>query len=198
MAKRRKPTLNREFRPDPSGVNLLKILHMTDVQRRQWLKWGLYVIVCIVGLLIQDVIMCHFHLFGATTDLAACAIILIAVMEGTETGGLFALLASVVYMYTGSAPGAYVIALMTATTIGASLLRQSYWNRCFASILLCAGLALLVYEMGLFAVGLFLRRTIWARLSVFLLTWLISWIVMAALYPLVMAISKIGGETWKE
>ncbi len=199
MAKqRRKLSDSRQFRPDPTGVDLMKVLHMTSVQRRQWLKWGLYVLVCVLALVIQDVVMCQVHLFGATTDLVAAAILLIAVMEGPEVGGLFALLASVVYLYSGSSPGSAVIGLMTVTTIGASLFLETYWHRDFGSIMLCAGLALMLYEMGLFAVGLFLGWTIPARWSVFLLTGLISWVVMAALYPLVVAIGKIGGQTWKE
>lgn len=196
--KRRNRTDSRQFRPDPTGVDLLKVLHMTQEQRRQWLKWGLYILICLVALVLQDVVMCNFHLFGASTDLAAAAIVLIAVMEGPEIGGLFALLASVVYLYSGSAPGAYVVCLMTVTTIAASLFREHYWHRDFGSIMLCAGLALMLYELGLFAVGIVLGRTIVERLGVFLLTGLISWLVMAALYPLITAIGKIGGQTWKE
>ena len=197
MARRRR-TQSREFRPDPSGRSLLKLLHMTEVQRRQWLQWGLYVLVCLAALIVQDVIMSRVRFSGATTDLVACAIILIAVTEGADRGGLFALLASVVYFYTGSAPGAYVIALLTAVSIFAALIRQSYWTRGFASTMLCAGAALLVYEMGLFAVGLFLRVTIWERVGVALLTGLMTLFLMAALYPLIVVISKIGGESWKE
>lgn len=194
MAKRRKY----EFKPDPKGTSLLKVLHLTKHQQMQYLKWTLYSLVCLVMLIVQDVVMSRFRFSGATTDLAVCSILLIAIFAGPEDGGTFALLTSLFYWFSGSAPGPYVIALITLLTIGATLFRQAYWHRSFGSIMLCAGLAMMLYELGIFAIGIFVGRTIWARFSVFMLTGLISVVVMLALYPLVKAIGKIGGETWKE
>ena len=57
---------------------------------------------------------------------------------------------------------------------------------------------MLLYEMGMFLIGIFMGRTYWARAGVFFLTGVLSLAVMAALYPLVNVIGKIGGETWKE
>ena len=203
MAKRRKSrtyTHRRkyEFKPDPKSTNLLKVLHLTQQQRLHGLKWGLYSLLCLVLLIIQDVMMSKFRLAGATTDLAVCGILLIGVLAGADQGGLFAMLASLVYFLSGSAPGPYVIALITLLTIAATLFRQAYWHRSFGSIMLCASLAMMLYEIGLFAIGIFMGRTLWVRISVFLLTGFMSVLVMLALYPLAKAIGKIGGETWKE
>ena len=194
MAKRRKY----EFKPDPKGTSLWKVLHLTRQQRLNLLKWGLYALLCLVLLIVQDVILSRFRFSGATTDLAVCGILLIGILAGPEDGGLFAMLASVIYWFSGSAPGPYVIALITLFVIGASLFRQCFWHRSFASIMLCSGLAMLVYEISLFGIGIFTGRTLWTRFGVFLLTGLMSVLVMLALYPPVKAIGKIGGETWKE
>lgn len=203
MAKRRRPsTYTRrrkyEFKPDPKSTSLLKVLHPTLQQRLHGLKWGLYSLLCLTLLILQDVVMSRFRLSGATTDLAVCGILLIGILAGAEQGGLFALLASTIYFFSGSAPGPYVITLITLLTIGAALFRQAYWHRSFGSIMLCASLAMMAYEVGLFAIGIFLGRTLWVRITVFLLTGLMSLLVMLALYPLVKAIGKIGGESWKE
>lgn len=196
MAKKRHKEY--QFRPDPTGTNLLKKLHLTLQQRHRILKWGLYVVLGIVLLVIQDVMMSRFRFSGATTDLAACIILLIGLYEGIEDGGLFALLASCFYWFSGSAPGPYVIAYLTILTVGVSLLRQTFWRRSFGSIALCAALAIMAYELLIFLTAIFLGLTIWSRLGVAILTGMMTIIIMLPLYPLVKSIAKIGGETWKE
>lgn len=194
MAKRRKY----EFKPDPTGTNYLKLLHLTKQQWLCLLKWSLYGALCILLLVVQDVIMCHYHLSGATTDLAVCGILLIGCLGGPESGGVFALAASTVYYLSGSAPGPYVIGIITFLVVGLGLLRQAYWHRSFATVMLCAGGSMMTYEIILFLVGMFVGRTLWSRFIVFVLTGAMSLVAMLALYPLVRAIGKIGGETWKE
>ena len=187
-----------EFKPDPKGTNFFKKLYLTQVQRRRLLKWGLYVLLCLFLLVIQDSMLSSFRIFGATTDLAAAAIILIAIHEGMEKGGLFALLASTVYWCAGSAPGPYSIAYITFLTIGASYVRQSLWRRSFGSTGLCTIVIIFIYELAVFGTGIFQGLTIWARLGVFLTAALMSCIAMLPVYPVVRAIGKIGGDSWIE
>jgi len=189
---------NYEFKPDPKGTNPLKLLHMTKQQRLDILKWTLFALLCVFLLIVQDVVMSRIRISGATTDLVVCCILLISIVAGSEDGGLFAIIASTIYWFSGSAPGPYVIALITLFTLGATLFRQSFWHRGFGSIMLCASLAMMLYEVGVFAIGIFVGRTLWSRFGVFMLTGALSVAVMLALYPLVRAIGKIGGETWKE
>lgn len=187
-----------EFKPDSQESSILKMLHLTQMQRDVLLKWGLY-IVLIVGLcMIQDVIMSQVTIFGATTDLAVCAILLITVIEGIEVGSIFVLIASCLFYFSGSSPGPTSVGLMTFLGIGACLFRQMYWHRNQGSIVLCAGLALMLYELGTFTVGIFTELTRWDRLGVFVTTALLSIAVMIPLYSLVNRIGQIGGNTWKE
>ena len=187
-----------QFKPDKKQSTLLKRLYMTRLQRLQILKWVLLSAACILMLIVQDVIMSRIHWGGATTDLAVCMILLISLYEGTEQGSLFALIASLVYLFSGSSPGPACIGLITSLTIGISLLRQNFWRRSTGSILLCAGVAVMAYEMGIFVVGLLSGLTIFVRWSVFLLTGAFSCVMLLPMYPLVRTISKIGGDTWKE
>ena len=201
MAKKRRrnrPELKYEFKPDPKGTTFLKRLYMTRLQRLQLLKWGLYALLTVFLLVIQDVILSQFRLSGATTDLVVCIILLIGIYEGIENGGLFTLIASTFYWFSGSAPGPYVIALLSILTIGVTLFRHSFWRRGFGSTTLCTGIAIMVYEMTLFVIGMASGLTIWARAGVFLLTGVMTVLVALPLYPLVNAIAKIGGDTWKE
>lgn len=187
-----------EFKPDAEGSSILKLLHMTQAQRDVYLKWGLYIAVIVILTMIQDVIMSQVSLFGATTDLAVCAILLITIIEGVDVGSIFVLIASCLYYFSGSSPGPASVGLLTFLGIGACLFRQMYWHRNQASIVLCAGLALMLYELGTFAVGIFMELTRWNRINTFLITGALSVAVMIPLYSLINRIGQIGGNTWKE
>lgn len=196
---RRNQRKNRnEFRPDPTASTWLKTRKLTRQQKLRLLKWVLYALIVMMCLVIQDVIMSQFRLFGATTDLAVGAIVLITVIEGTEVGSLFVLIASTLYWFSGSAPTPICIALMTAFGIGATMFRQMFWHRSRGTLTLCACLALTAYELGLFVTGVMQGLTYFGRLPSFLLTSAYTCLVMIPLYTLVNKTGLIGGNTWKE
>lgn len=195
---RRKLSKHSEFKPDPRQNSLSGLFHVTQLQKQRMLKWTLYVLTGILLLTIQDVIMSRVSIFGATTDLPVVYILLITVIEGVDVGSLFVLFASTIYYFSGSAPGPYCIGLLCAVGIIATLLRQAYLRRTKASIVICAGIALTIYEMGLFVVGIGLGLTRWDRVFSFLITAGYSFGVMLLLYPLINKIGLIGGTTWKE
>ena len=196
MARRKRP--NYEFKPDKAPKVLQKLLHLTALQRRQVLQWSLYGLLLVALLVLQDVIMSRVTIGGATTDLVPMAILLITVISDVYAGSLFAIIASTVYEFTGSAPGPYVVAFITVLGIAAAFFRQSFWRRGFRSHCICAGLALLVYELAVYGTGLFLGLTYFSRIGVFVTTWALSFAIMLALYPLIRKIQKIGGELWRE
>lgn len=187
-----------EFRPDTPRISLPKLFHLTNLQRRSLLKWSLYTLVCVAALLIQDVVMSRFHFFGGTTDLAVCAILLITVIEGIDTGSIFVLIASLLYFFSGSSPGAFSVALLTIYGIAAAMFRQAFWHRNARSIILCTGICLMLYELSVFGAGLFLVLTHVGRLGMFLVTGLISCVLLLPLYPLIDRIGRLGGTEWKE
>ena len=187
-----------EFKPDRQTTSFWKQLYMTRLQRQQLLKWGSHGAFCVLMLILQDVMFSQIRISGATTDLAVCAIFLIGLYEGTENGSLFAFIASVLYLFSGSSPGAQCVALISCTTVGLNLLRQIYWRRSSGSILLCTCAAIVSYEMLNFLFGIFVGNTIWDRMGVFALVAAFTCAAAFPMYPAVKLISKIGGETWKE
>ena len=199
MAKRRRrrqPAY--EFKPDPKGTNFLKRLYMTRLQRLTLLKWGSYALTGMLLLVIQDVIMSKVRFSGATTDLPVAFILLVGLYEGLEWGSVFTLSAALFYWFSGSAPTPICIALLCGLNILIGLLRQMYWHRSFGSLTLCAAISIMLYEMLLFVVGILQGLTILSRAGVFALTGAITCITMLPMYPLVRAISKIGGDSWNE
>ena len=187
-----------EFKPDSRSVSLSRLLYMTDVQKYRLLRWGLYIAVCVLCLVVQDCILSRFHPFGATTDLAVAAILLVTIMEGSEVGGYFALIASVVYHYSGSAPHPFCVALITIPGFLCALFRQKFWHRGTSSNLLCSAIAMLIYEIGLFLTALFSGLTRLDRFHFFLLTAAYSILVMIPLYQLIFRIGQMGGHVWKD
>ena len=105
-----------EFRPDKPRNGLLSKLFITQKQRRGILKWSLYALVLLVLSVLQDVILCRVNIFGATTDLVPCGIFVICVVEGAEKGCVFALCASMLYLFSGTAPGVRAIIAIAKIT----------------------------------------------------------------------------------
>ena len=202
MANNQKPKgrfyRSHEFRPDKLQASFLKTLYLTQYQRRILSKWGLFAAMCLIALVLQDVIMARVTILGATTDLVPAVILLISVAIGSEEGGVFALVAAMLYFFAGTAPGPYAVALLPIYGMAGALFRENFWRRGMASDVLCAAIAMMAYEITVFGLGIFSELTNWYRWYVFLITGILSILVMLPLYPLVSKIHAIGGETWKE
>lgn len=195
MAKKRKKY---EFKPDPSGSGILSKLYIPRSQRLRMLKWLLYGLVVIGCLVLQDSVLSRFNLLGGVVHLAPAAIILVCVLQGAQTGSVFALVMSMIYVFSGTAPGTYAIAFLTVYSTLLAAFRQSYLRRSFASAWLCSGVAMALYEVSVFLMGLFLTQTHWGRFGVFCMTIGLSVLAMPLIYWIEGLIGRIGGETWKE
>lgn len=187
-----------EFRPDPTGHNWADKLRLTPLQRKSVLKWLLYSAVCVAGLVLQDSMLARLRLFGGCFDVTPALIVLICVLEGSENGSLFALLASMVYVFSGTGQGRYCIAMLTLAAVLATAFRQSYLRRGTGSDLICVGGAMVLYEMAVFTAGVLQGLTYRARWGVFLMTAIISTLAAGAVYALLKYIGTIGGNAWKE
>lgn len=187
-----------EFKPDPVEPTLRNLLHLTKKQRWSLLKWALYGLMLLALSLVQDVVMSRFTILGASTDLVSCGIFLICLLQTPEAGGLFALIGSLLFYFSGSAPGVYSVALLTVLPVLLNILRYSLLSKRFRSIFLCGGAGLMLYELMVFWMGLFFDNTIAARAPVFITTGILSVLVFPLLYPLAFLIGKIGGEAWKD
>lgn len=187
-----------DFRPDPQGTRDFGKLLLTKKQRRDLLRWSLYAIVCLSGLLLQDVILCRVRLFGAPLDIVPCLILMVCILQGAEDGSIFILAAACFYYFSGSAPGVYAIPILVTIGVLLVIFRQAYMSQGFFTILFSSAFGMLVYELCVFAIGLFLGLTSVQRLQSFAITALISLIVVPVAYPIFISIGKIGGDTWKE
>lgn len=187
-----------EFKPDKLASSVLNKLYLTKKQRLTLLRWVLYALVLLVTSLLQDVILCHLDIFGATTDLVPCAIIMISVLLGAERSCIFALIGSAMYQFSGTGPGYHAVAIITILCIFGAMFRQSYLHRGFFSCLLCSAVLVMLYEMIIFFFALFLGQAIFSRILVAVLTGVLTVITLPLFYLIANAIDKIGGDQWKD
>ena len=189
---------NYEFRPDKPQVSWFSKLHLTQLQRLSLLKWTLYALLLLFLSLLQDVVLSRFRLFGATTELIPCAIFLICIIEGSHRGSLFALISASLYLFSGSAAGFYSLILIVFLAIFVCIFRQGYLQKGFAAAMLCTAFAVAVYEGAVFIIGYLLGLTILDRWIGFSVTTVLSILCAPILYPIILSIASIGGDTWKE
>ncbi len=187
-----------EFRPDVHREDILGKLLLTRKQRQTLLRWFLFSAVCVAALVIQDVVMSRMTIFGTTTDLVPCCILAVCILQGGESGSIFALVASLVYYFSGSSPGVPCIPILTFLAVFAAIFRQAYLRQGFITLLLCLAVCLVVYELSVFGIALFMKLTIAQRLAERWISALLTLAAVPLLYPILMSIGKIGGETWKE
>lgn len=187
-----------EFLQDPTGHDWWSKLLLTPKQRKSLLKWLLYSLVCVAGLVFQDTMLSKGRFLGGGFELAPALVILICVLEGCENGSVFALIASMVYVFSGSGQDRYCILLLTLAAVLAAAFRQGYLRRGVGSDLICVGGAMVLYEMSLFAVGVFLTLTYSRRWGVFLMTALVSTLAAGVMYKPLKHIGTIGGNLWKD
>ena len=187
-----------EFRPDKSSTSILSYFVLTRKQQKTLLKWVFYTLLLISLSVVQDVLLSQVRLFGATTELIPCAIFLICILEGTHTGSVFALVASLLYLFSGTAPGPYSMVAITFFSVGACIFRQAYLQESFSSAFLCTAMAMFCYVLTNFLFGLFLGLAPLSRVFGFLLTAVLTLLSVPILYPVLKAIGAFGGYQWKE
>ena len=187
-----------DFRLDKPTTSFFSHLILTKNQQKNLLKWVFYTLLLLLLSVVQDVLLSQARLFGSTTELVPCAIFLICILEGTQTGSVFALIASLLYLFSGTAPGPYSMVAITFYSVGVCIFRQAYLQESFSSAYLCTAIAMVAYVLTNFLFGLFLGLTPLARIFGFLLTAVLTLLTVPVLYPVLKAIGAFGGYQWKE
>lgn len=187
-----------EFQPDKPYSTWLNKLQLTRQQQKQVLKWSLYALLLIILSVVQDVVLCRMRLYGGTTELVPCGIFIISVLEGTQRGCVFSLIAAFVYLLSGSAPGPHVLVLITVLAVVVTALRQAYLHPGLPATFLCTMVAMAFYELIVFGFCLLLGLTTFDRYLSFVVPAVLTLAAVPIVYPITHAISAIGGNSWKE
>ena len=188
----------KDFREDKPHSGFWGKLYLTPKQRKGILKWTLYGVLLVVLSLLQDAVLCKVRIMGAITELVPVGIFVICLLEGAESGSIFALVASLLYLFSGTAAGPYTMLFITVLAVGVTIWRQAYLQKGFVAALLCAGAATVSLQMLQFVTGLFLQVTLPGRYVGFLITAGLSVLAIPVLYPIVLGGGGVGGGRWKE
>lgn len=187
-----------EFKPDKITTGTLNKLYITKKQRLAFLKWLLMAAFLVLMCIIEDVVLTRVTIFGARFDLMAVALLLGCILLDPEIGCIFILISSLFYWFSGSAPGPYVVAMLTVLGVFFGIVRHCYLHSTFGSALFCTAAALALYEAVLFGIGIFLGYTTVTRWESFAIKAAISLAAAPLMYPVFVSIGKIGGEAWND
>ena len=122
----------------------------------------------------------------------------LCILLGTDDGSVFALIASLLYLFSGTSPGNFAVPLIVFLAVVMNIFRQSFLRKGFNATMLCTAGCMVLYELLVFGVGAVFGWTPPSRIAGFLLTAVYSMLAVPILYPVYLAIGKIGGQSWKE
>lgn len=123
---------------------MLDKFYITPGQWRHFFRWTLYSLLFLSAMILQTVIWGDDGFLGQNPHVVAVVILTVCMVEGTERGGLFALLTSTFWALSGIDRGALQILCLTTLPI-----LSVYWTRKLFSIsyipdLLSCGLILFI------------------------------------------------------
>ncbi len=174
---------------------MLKHFHLT---RRQWiavLKWTIYALLFLTVLIVQDVILAKHPPFGLKLRLIPVYIVCVCVREGPEQGGLFALIASVIWCLSGADYGNLSVAILPIGSILGAVLCRAVLTVRFLPTFLCCAAVCLVNESVIFAFKLVLTAISPGQyLRALLPSVGLSLLSVPALYFPVKGVSRTGGR----
>lgn len=181
-------------------LSQLKKLRITRNQWRSILKWALYSL-CLVGILvIQSVILSRLPVFGAKVNLVPWFVGCVCFIEGSESGSIFALLASLTWALSGGDLGFVSILVLTYGGMGIGLLVERVFRR---QVFVCMGCCLLLSlcnESAIFALRLYLHTVTLPQYFHILIPGVLLGIPICPLFfYLCRAINRSeGGQIWNE
>lgn len=168
-------------------------LHIT---RKQWLfflRWATYSALFFVTLVLQGTILSRFTIFGVRLNLLPPCIVCVAMQEGQERGGVFALCASVFWALSGGDFGYISVVSWTFCAIICAWLCRAFFYHTLLSCVVCSLGTLLLTESCIFLLRALLGSVLLIQFfAVLLPSVLLSLLGCPAFYYLVHFIARIG------
>lgn len=160
---------------------------------RSILMWALYAVLFLFTMLLQTVVFGHLRVWGVKLNLLPVAVVCIAMRAGHEGGGLFGLLAALVWQFTGADDGSLALISFTLCGILAGWLCDAVCARRLAVALALSLAALVLHEGAAFLMKFYLESADISLIRWVPLTALLSVLACPVLYPLAKTIGKVGG-----
>ena len=184
---------------DNQWLNDLKKLRITRLQWRTIMKWALYAFAFVATLVIQSVILSRLLVFGTKVNLVPYFIGCVCVIEGPDSGSVFALIASLVWALSGGDLGFVSIAVLTCGGMGVGLLMRDLLHRRLLTCVICCFALSLCHDTAIFLLRLYLN-TVTARqyFRILIPGTILGVLSCPVFYHLFRAIHRLGGSAWND
>ena len=172
---------------------MLDKFYITPKQWLHILRWSLYALLFLVAMMVQTVVFGNRLVFGTKPLLTPVVICCVCLREGAERGGIFALVASLFWCFSGVEYGPVGIVVQTVVPVLGTVLSRGILSSRYIPCLLITFLALLAEQCIVYALKLF-SDLAQPRLffTVLLPCVFVSLLFQPVIYILVKQIEKIG------
>ena len=161
---------------------------------RNLIMWALYAALILAAMLLQTTVFGRVRFFGVKLSLLPVAIVCITMRTGHEAGGLFGLIAGLVWYALGTDDGTMAIITFTVSGILSGWLCDNLFARRFLPALLLSLGALLLHEGGLYLVKFYLGSATATLAKWVPITAGLSLLTCPVIYLLAKAAGKAGGN----
>ena len=172
---------------------MLDKLYITPRQWLHFLRWALYALVLLVTAMLQTVVLAGR--VSICPDFVPIVITCVCLREGPERGGTFALIASLLWCFSGADQGSVAIAVLTIVPVVGSLLSRAVLTNRFIPCLIIAFATVFIEQSIMFFLKFFFSGAAGSLFFTKLLPCvLISTLAQPPIYLLVKRIAKIGAR----
>ena len=143
----------------------LRQLQKLRITRQQWkiiLKWALYAAAFLLTLVIQGVILSRRPLFGIKVNLVPYFVGCVCIIEGADSGSVFAMIVSFAWALAGADLGFVSILVLTLGGMGLGIAMENLLREHIVTCIVCCFVLCLVHESAIYLLRLFLH-TVTAR-----------------------------------
>ena len=139
---------------------MLKYFHLTKLQWKGILKWSLYGLLTLLVLLLQTVVLAKKTGLAVKPALLPALIVCVCVREGPEKGGIYAILAALLWCLSGADFGNLSVAVIPVGAILSAVLCRAVLTLRFLPTLLCCLAVTLLNAAVIFIFKLILPPTV--------------------------------------
>ena len=162
---------------------------------RNYIMWALYALLFLLVMLVQTTVFGRVRFYGVKLNLMPVVMVCIAMGVGHEAGGLFGLVAAVVWFAAGADDGVLAMVSFTLMGILAGYLCDAVFSRRFLPAFFLTLGALVFHEGAVFLLKYYLEGAAgelirWVPVSAGL-----SVLACPVIYPAAKAIRKVGGRS---
>ena len=139
---------------------MFKYFHLTKLQWQSILKWSLYGLLTLLVLLLQTVVLSKLPVWGAKLTPLPALIVCVCVKEEPEKGGVYAILASLLWCLSGADFGNHSVAVIPVGAMLSAVLCRAVLTLRFVPTALCCLAVTLLNAAAIFLFKLILPPTV--------------------------------------